>query len=95
MIKGIQEKGVVACIKHFVGNDQEHERGLVDVLVTERALREVYLKPFEIAVREAKVGMVMAAYNRVNGVHVSENRRLLRDVLREEWGWKGVVVSDW
>lgn len=95
IIKGVQELGVVATIKHFVCNDQEHERNLVDSIITERALREIYLMPFQIAVRDSYPKAFMTAYNKVNGTHVSENAKILQDTLRTEWGWKGLVMSDW
>lgn len=95
VISGVQETGVVAAIKHFVANDQEHERMGVDALVTQRALREIYLLPFMIAVRDARPGAVMASYNRVNGCHVGEDPKMLKEVLRGEWGWEGLVMSDW
>ncbi|TAQ86009.1 hypothetical protein B7494_g5664 [Chlorociboria aeruginascens] len=95
LVRGIEEKGIVATIKHFVCNDQEHERNGVDVRITERALREIYLLPFQIVIKEGKPGAVMTAYNKVNGTHVSENRRLIQGVLRGEWGWEGCVMSDW
>lgn len=92
LVKGMQENGVVATIKHFVGNDQEHERNRVDSIVTERALREIYLMPFQLAVRDAYPKSFMTAYNKINGTHVSENTRILKDILRGEWGWKGLVM---
>ncbi|KAL2820526.1 glycoside hydrolase superfamily [Aspergillus cavernicola] len=92
---GIQEKGVAACLKHFVCNDQEHERLAVDSILTERALREIYLMPFHHAMRICKTACVMTAYNKVNGTHVSENKKILTDILRKEWGWDGLVMSDW
>lgn len=95
IIRGIQNEKVMACIKHFVCNDQEHERKSVDTLVTERALREIYLKPFEIAFRDAKPRALMTAYNKVNGEHVSQSKRFLHDILRKEWGFDGLVMSDW
>ncbi|KAL4966758.1 beta-glucosidase H [Aspergillus stella-maris] len=93
--KGIQEKGVAACLKHFVCNDQEHERLAVDSIVTDRAIREIYLLPFHIAMRVCQTATVMTAYNKVNGTHVSENKKLITDILRKEWGWDGLVMSDW
>jgi beta-glucosidase len=93
--RGIQSKGVSATVKHFVCNDQEHERQAVDSILTERALREIYLMPFQIAQRDAKPWAYMTAYNRVNGLHVSENPRLLKKILRGEWGFDGMVMSDW
>ncbi|KAJ7498630.1 glycoside hydrolase family 3 protein [Mycena latifolia] len=86
-INGVQSKGVSATIKHYVANDQEFQR--------ERALREIYLKPFQIAIRDSNPWALMTAYNRVNGIHVSEDKRLLDDVLRKEWGFKGMIMSDW
>ena len=95
VIRGIQDTHVVATIKHFVANDQEHERMAVDSLVTQRALREIYLLPFQIAVRDSRPGAFMTSYNKVNGTHVSEDPKILQGVLRGEWGWEGLVVSDW
>jgi beta-glucosidase len=95
VINGIQSTGVVASIKHFVANDQEHERMAVDSLVTERALREIYLLPFQIAVRDSHPGSFMTSYNKVNGIHVNDNPKFVQTILREEWGWKGLVMSDW
>ena len=94
-ITGVQSTGVSACVKHFVANDQEHERHSISAEVSERALRELYLVPFEAAVTEARVWMVMSAYNRVNGTYCSEDPWLLTEVLRGEWGFDGAVVSDW
>ncbi|RDB19825.1 putative beta-glucosidase I [Hypsizygus marmoreus] len=94
-INGLQSKGVSATIKHFVANDQEFQRFSISSEVSERALREIYLKPFQIAIKNANPWALMSAYNRVNGVHVSEDKRLLDDILRKEWGFKGMVMSDW
>ena len=94
-VRGIQSTGVQATIKHYVCNDQEHERRCQDSRVSERALRENYLMPFMIVQRESKPGCIMTAYNKVNGVHASENFKLLQDVLRKEWGYSGMVMSDW
>jgi beta-glucosidase len=94
-IRGVQSGGVAACAKHFVGNDSETERMRYDARIDERTLREVYLAPFEATVREAGVWAVMAAYNGVNGATMTANEPLLRGVLKEEWGFDGVVVSDW
>ncbi|CAA7260099.1 unnamed protein product [Cyclocybe aegerita] len=94
-INGLQSKGVSATIKHFVANDQEFERMSISSEVSERALREIYLRPFQLAVKDANPWAIMTAYNRVNGTHVSEDKRLLEDVLRKEWGFKGMVMSDW
>ncbi|KAK4031503.1 beta-glucosidase B [Parachaetomium inaequale] len=94
-IKGLQEKGVAATIKHFVGNEQETHRLTVNSIIAERPLRELYLRPFEIAVREAKPWALMSSYNLVNGVHADMNTHVLRDILRGEWGYDGTVMSDW
>lgn len=94
-IKGLQGEGVVAAVKHYAVNDQEWERDNYDVIVSERALREIHLPAFEAAVKEANVYSVMTAYNCVNGQHCSENFHLIRDILKGDWGFKGFVVSDW
>ncbi|TRM68227.1 glycoside hydrolase family 3 protein [Schizophyllum amplum] len=94
-INGLQSKGVSATIKHFVANDQEFERFSISSDISERALREIYLKPFQIALKKADPWAFMSSYNRVNGLHVSENKRLLDDVLRKEWGFNGLIMSDW
>lgn len=95
VIQGLQSLGVSATIKHFVANEQETARTTVDEAIDERTLREIYLRPFEIAVKEANPWAIMTAYNHVNGVHCDEHNWLLKDVLRGEWGWKGLVMSDW
>ncbi|KAF9485175.1 glycoside hydrolase family 3 protein [Pholiota conissans] len=94
-IGGVQTKGVSATIKHFVANDQEFERFSISSEVSERALREIYLKPFQIAIKKANPWALMTAYNRVNGIHASENNKLLQDILLKEWKYKGLVMSDW
>src|SRR5271170_6405954 len=94
-VRGVQSAGVAATAKHFVGNDSETQRWTYDARIAERVLRELYLVPFEACVREAGVALVMAAYNKVNGVPMTEHARLLRDVLKDEWGFDGVVTSDW
>ncbi|KAI5459184.1 glycoside hydrolase superfamily [Mariannaea sp. PMI_226] len=94
-IKGLQDKGVAATIKHFVGNEQETHRLTIDSLISERAQRELYLRPFEIAIREANPWAIMCSYNLVNGVHSDRNIHTLKDILRGEWGYDGTVVSDW
>lgn len=95
LVNGIQSTGVIATLKHFVANDQEHERTAVDSIVTERALREIYLLPFQLAVRDSHPKAFMTSYNKVNGTHVSENASILQDVLRGEWKWHGAIMSDW
>ncbi|KAJ5771923.1 hypothetical protein N7520_002452 [Penicillium odoratum] len=94
-VSGVQSKGVAATLKHFVCNDQEHERMSQDSRLTERALREIYAMPFQITLRSAKPWALMTGYNRVNGVHASENFHLLQDILRGEWEYDGLVMSDW
>ncbi|WZH50164.1 glycosyl hydrolase family 3 N terminal domain-containing protein [Fusarium acuminatum] len=94
-IRGVQSTGVVSVIKHWLANDQEHERVGVNVVASERALREIHMLPFQIALSDAAPGGVMACYNKVNGKHVSENREFLDSLLREEWRWKGLIMSDW
>ena len=94
-VTGMQDAGTAACIKHFAVNNQETNRGSVDAKIDERTLREIYLKPFEAAVREAGAMSVMTAYNKVNGYYCSENEHLNNEILRGEWGFKGFTVSDW
>jgi beta-glucosidase len=94
-VRGVQSRGVAACPKHFVANDSEFERMTISSELDERTLREIYLPPFEAAVREAGAWTVMAAYNGVNGITCSANPALLVGVLRDEWGWDGVAMSDW
>ncbi|KAF5643018.1 beta-glucosidase K [Fusarium tjaetaba] len=94
-INGVQSTGVVSVIKHWLANDQEHERVGVNVVASERALREIHMLPFQIALHDAAPGGVMACYNKVNGKHVSENKDFLDSLLREEWKWKGLIMSDW
>ena len=94
-VRGVQSRGVAACPKHFVANDSEFERMTISSELDERTLREIYLPPFEAAVRDAGAWSVMAAYNGVNGPTCSANARLLVGVLRDEWAWDGVVMSDW
>jgi len=92
---GVQDQDITPSIKHFVCNDQEDKRMSVSIVVSERALREIYLMPFMLAVRDANPGSIMTAYNKLNGTHCSESPKLLKDILRGEWGWNGLVVSDW
>jgi beta-glucosidase len=94
-VRGLQSAGVAATVKHFVGNDSENERWSYDARIAERVLRELYLLPFEACVREARAALVMAAYNKVNGTPMTEHAYLLKDVLKGEWGFDGVVTSDW
>lgn len=94
-IRGLQKTGVGAALKHYAVNSQEYRRLTISSEVDERALREIYLKAFEIAVKRGCPDAVMCSYNMVNGIHASDHRRLLRDILREEWGFEGIVVSDW
>jgi beta-glucosidase len=94
-VRGLQGGGVAACVKHLVANDQEHDRFEISSEPDERTLREVSLLPFEHLLRGAGAWSTMAAYNRLHGTHCSANERLLTTILREEWGWDGVVISDW
>ena len=94
-VRGIQSKGIAACPKHFAANSQELRRMCTDSVVDERTLREIYLTGFEIAVKEGGAKVIMSAYNRVNGTYANENPHLLKDILRDEWGFDGFVVSDW
>jgi beta-glucosidase len=94
-INGVQSEGVGTSVKHYICNDSEFERNTINSEVDERTLREIYLPPFEAAIREAKSWTIMASYNLVNGVAASENSYLLTEILRDEWGYDGLVVSDW
>ncbi|MCJ7776846.1 MAG: glycoside hydrolase family 3 C-terminal domain-containing protein, partial [Sedimentisphaerales bacterium] len=94
-IKGVQSQKAVACAKHYACNNQEYERGSIDIQVDQRALHEIYLPAFKASVVEAGVWAVMTAYNKVNGYHCTENSYLQQTVLKDEWGFKGFIVSDW
>lgn len=94
-IKGLQDQGVGACIKHFVANDQEYERKSMSSEVDERTLREIYLEPFRIAIRNSWPWAVMSGYNRINGIYACQNDHTLLDILKGEWGFDGIVISDW
>ena len=94
-IKGVQSQGVGASLKHYAMNNQESHRMIVDAIVDERTMRELYLKSFEIAVKEANPWTVMCSYNKVNGTYLSENKVLLTDILKKEWNYQGLTVTDW
>ena len=94
-IHGVQSQGVSATVKHFLGNNSEFDRHNVDAIIDERTLREIYLPIFEAAVKEAHVGAIMDSYNLVNGEHMSQNGRLNRDLVKKEWGFSGLIMSDW
>ncbi|MWB93584.1 glycosyl hydrolase [Flavobacterium sp. GA093] len=95
MIVGLQDNDIMACVKHFAANNQETNRDFVDVQIDERTLREIYLPAFEAAVKEAHAYSIMGAYNKFRGEYLCENDYMLNKILRDEWGFKGVVVSDW
>jgi beta-glucosidase len=94
-VRGIEKKGVGSTVKHFACNNQEYKRMTSDSCVDERTLREIYLTNFEIAIKEGKPSSVMCGYNLINGTYCSDNKTLLTDILRDEWGFKGLVMSDW
>lgn len=94
-IEGVQSQGVVATVKHFAANNSEFDRHNLNSIVDERTLREIYLPAFEASVREAQVGAVMDSYNLLNGQHLTQNSRMNNDILKNEWGFQGIVMSDW
>ena len=94
-IKGVQSQGVSATVKHFMGNNSEFDRHRTDSIIDERTMREIYLPTFEAAVKEARVGAIMDSYNLINGEHASQNKFLLTDVAKKEWGFDGIMMSDW
>lgn len=94
-VKGIQSRGVYACPKHFAVNSQELRRMAMNSVLDERTLREIYLTGFEIAIKEGKAKSIMTSYNEINGIYANENKHLLQDILRNEWGFDGIVVTDW
>ena len=94
-IRGIQKNGISACVKHFAANNQEERRMVSDSVMDERTLREIYLTGFEIAVKEGNPKSIMSSYNQLNGTFANENEHLLKEILRDEWGFEGVIVTDW
>lgn len=95
LINTVQAAGIATCIKHYVANDQEDRRFFIDEKIPDRALREIHLQPFQVALRDSNPWSVMTAYNKVNGWFCSANEFLLQDILRGEWGYDGMVMSDW
>ena len=94
-VQGVQSKNVAACLKHFVGNDTEYERHSISSNIDEQTLREIYLLPFEMGIKEGNAKVVMSAYNKLNNIFCSSHQELLIGILKEEWGFDGYVVSDW
>src|SRR6476620_5722661 len=94
-IEGVQSQGVSATVKHFLGNNSEFDRHKTDSIIDERALREIYMPAFEASVKEAHVGAIMDSYNLTNGLHMSQNKYLLTDVVKKDWGFDGLIMSDW
>lgn len=94
-IKGVQDQGVSACVKHYAANNEEADRGTVNVMMSERALRELYLPGFKAAVQEARVNAVMGSYNKFRGQYATHHKYLINDILKGEWGFRGLVMSDW
>src|ERR671933_1356621 len=94
-IQGLQAEGVAATVKHYAGNESEYQRYTISSDIPERALRELYLRPFEMAVKDGGTWAVMSGYNKLDGTYCGENKRLLTDILRDEWRFDGLVMSDW
>ena len=94
-VQGVQSQDVAACLKHFIGNDTEYERHLVSSNIDEKTLREIYLLPFEMGIKDGNAQVVMSAYNKLNNIYCSSHKELLIDILKDEWGFDGYVVSDW
>src|SRR6266853_2665025 len=94
-IKGMQSQGVSSTVKHYLGNNQEYDRHNIDSVIDERTMREIYMPAFEAAVKEAHVGAIMDSYNLTNGIHMSQNGYLNIDVAQKEWGFDGIIMSDW
>src|SRR5256886_11139955 len=94
-IKGVQSQGVSATVKHFLGNNSEFDRHHADSVIGERTIREIYLPVFEAAVKEARVGAIMDSYNLTNGLHMTQNACFNKGIVRKEWGFEGIIMSDW
>lgn len=94
-VNGVQKKGIATSMKHFLGNEQEYEKHRTTSNMTPRAMREIYLEPFRMAVKFAKPRTFMTSYNKIKGEHTAENKWLIKETLREEWGWEGLVMCDW
>jgi beta-glucosidase len=94
-VRGIQSTGVAVSAKHYIGNEQETERNRGNSVMDARAMNELYLRPFEMVIKDAQPWTVMTAYNRLNGTYMSEHDQLLRQTLKNQWGFDGVVMSDW
>ncbi|KAL2844797.1 glycoside hydrolase superfamily [Aspergillus pseudoustus] len=95
IIRGIQSTGVMTAVKHFVAYNQEYERRRVDAVISDRALREIHLRPFQIVARDAQPAALITAYNKVNGTHASQSAKLVEHIVRKEWGWNPLITSDW